>query len=52
MLGVGEWDGLGDGEGVGDVDGLGVGLWTVVARAVLVVVRFGVAIAAGPTPAK
>jgi len=48
LLGVGECDGLGDGDG----DGLGVGLFTVVARALLVVVRLGVAICPGPTPAK
>ena len=50
FVGVGECEGLGDGECEGV--GLGTGLCTVVARALLVVVRFGVAIWPGPTPAK
>jgi len=50
LLGVGECEGLGDGECVGD--GLGVGLCTVLARALLAVVRLGVAIWLGPTPVK
>jgi len=48
LVGVGECDGLGDGE----CDGDGVGLCTVLARALLAVVRLGVAIWLGPTPVK
>jgi hypothetical protein len=52
LVGVGECAGLGDGECDGVGDGLGVGLWTVLARALLAVVRLGVAIWPGPTAVK